>query len=310
MSTVQPTDPSFDSDSTGGSAHQSFDSAHANVSEGAAVVVTDTTRSRYRSRRWWTPTSGVRLPVDNRSLGDMCDALLLVVPDATFSGATAAQLWGLPIPTPLKDIIEITVPDAHVEIRRPGVRCRRRDIPSHSIKVKDSRPVIAPARVFVDLARDLDRAWLVAVGDAALRLGLIDKASIVRALAETRGHRGIRRAREALSMLDARAESPRESITRVRLVDAGILGLVSQYVVTDADGAFVARVDLALVDQRIAIEYDGGHHLTVDQQAKDAVRRQQLEMNGWLIVTVNSRDLHEPHRLERRVRAALTSRRA
>jgi hypothetical protein len=56
-------------------------------------------------------------------------------------------------------------------------------------------------------------------------------------------------------------------------------------------------VDLAIVGARIAIEYDGAHHLSVQRQARDALRRQQRQMAGWIVVTVNSRDIHDPHRL-------------
>lgn len=282
--------------------------AHSRSQRGAAIAVNDSTRSHYRSKEWWSPTAGVRLPDHARDLGSRCDAVLLAVADAVISGVTAARLWELPIPESAADSIEITVPHAHAQIRRPGVRCRRRDVAPEWIRILDDRPVMAPARLFVDLAGELHRAWLVALGDAALRRGLLDEDSVIRVLAQSTGNRGVRFAREAFAALDPRAESPRESIMRVILADHGFVKLVPQFEVTDAHGAFLARVDVAMVEARIAIEYDGAHHLSVQQQGEDALRRQRLEMQGWMVVTVNSRDIHEPQRLVRRVRAALQSR--
>ncbi len=278
------------------------------VARGPAIAVTNESRAGFRGAQWWSPTSGVRLPDDRRELTDVCDAVLVAVPAAVFSGATAAKLWQVPIPIAMTKSIEISVPDAHIEIRRPGLRCRRRDIPSASITVLNGRPILTPARLFVDFGRELQLEWLVAFGDAALRAGLLCQPEIVRALAECTGHRGIVRARQALRLLDARAESPRESITRVILKQAGIDALEPQHEVFDENGVFVARVDLAVVDSRIAVEYDGVHHLTPEQQAKDAIRRQRLAMLGWLEVTLNSQDIHQPERLISRVRTALDRR--
>lgn len=278
------------------------------MTRGSAISVNNITRSKFRSLDWWTPTSGVRLPSEQRELSDLCDATLLAVPQAVISGPTAAALWGLPMPLTTTQDIEITVPNEHPEIRRPGVHCRRRDIPPRSLTVLNGRPLLTPARLFVDFGRELQLAWLVAYGDAGLRAGLLDHRQIVRALAESRGHRGICRARQALTLLDARAESPRESIMRVLLVEVGIIHAVPQFVVTDKKGRFVARVDLGFVEERVAIEYDGAHHLTPQRQALDALRRQRLEMLGWLVVTVNREDIHRPQRLITRVRTALASR--
>ena len=68
--------------------------------------------------------------------------------------------------------------------------------------------------------------------------------------------RGAVRMRQAVALSDGRAESPPESRLRVLLALAGIPA-VPQHTVRDGSGQFVARVDLAYPDRRIAIEYDG-----------------------------------------------------
>jgi hypothetical protein len=275
---------------------------------GHAIAVTENTRAQFRSKEWWSPTLGVRLPATERGLTSRCDAVLLAVPRAVISGATAAVLWGLPVPKSTTDLIEITVARGAPEVRRPGVRCRRRDLPPIFVLHSGGRALLSPAQLFVDLGAELALPWLVAFGDAAYRQQLMDESAVVRALAKSTGHRGIRRAREALALLDARAESPRESIVRAMLANAGLPRAVPQFEVCTSDGAFVARLDLAIVEHRIAIEYDGEYHLSPQRQAADAIRRQKLQMLGWWVVTLNREDAHDARRLTDRVSAAIRSR--
>ena len=55
---------------------------------------------------------------------------------------------------------------------------------------------------------------------------------------------GVRRARELLSLLDPRAESPMESYLRLLLIDAGLPRPEANANVCNADGEFLARADL------------------------------------------------------------------
>lgn len=274
------------------------------------VLVSDTSRIRYRSKEWWMPTPGVRLPADARALADRCDAMLAVAPpEAVLTGQTGAAMWPMPVPDDRHDAcIEITVGPDTPRMRRAGVRCRRRDLDPRAITVRDGRRVLTPEHLFVDLGADLWLPALVAMGDAAYRAGLMTERDVIRALARSSGHRGVRKARQALAMLDDRAESPRESILRVLILLAGLPRPVPQFEVYDERGLFIARVDLAFLEQMVAIEYDGAHHLDRRQQARDAVRRQELEMAGWLVVTLTWHDLRDPRQALRRIEAALASR--
>ena len=94
---------------------------------------------------------------------------------------------------------------------------------------------------------------------------------------------------------------------RAHLLGAGISVSV-QREVFDAQGGFIGRVDLAIERERIAIEYDGAHHLTRAQQSDDARRRQLLEEAGWMVLTLNADDLAHPAHMLARVRSAIHSR--
>ena len=90
------------------------------------------------------------------------------------------------------------------------------------------------------------------------------------------------------------------------LRDAG-LRPVSQHVVLDARGRFVARVDLAFPGQRVAVEYDGAWHAAPGQFARDRRRLNALQAAGWRVLHVTAADLHHPELVIARLRALLAA---
>lgn len=170
--------------------------------------------------------------------------------------------------------------------------------------------ITTPAKTFVDIAEDVPLGLVVAFGDYVLRMKLATPADLADCLDRSRGRRGIRRARQAAGLVDARSESPPESVLRVALISAGLPAPVPQVVIRSATGSFLARGDLVYEDERIVIEYDGMHHLLPEQQAKDANRRHGLMLEGWLIVTITRYDLRDPRRAVCKVDDALRQRRA
>ena len=78
-------------------------------------------------------------------------------------------------------------------------------------------------------------AWRAGRADASPRLTVGRRCGRARAL---RGHRGVVQARELVELADPRAESPQESRTRLRCVDAGFPCPEPQIEVFDATGQF------------------------------------------------------------------------
>jgi very-short-patch-repair endonuclease len=70
-------------------------------------------------------------------------------------------------------------------------------------------------------------------------------------------------------------------------------------------GRFVARVDFAWPERKIAVEYDGLWHAEAGQFAKDRQRLDRLREAGWQGVFVTAADLHRPELLLARLAAAL-----
>lgn len=83
---------------------------------------------------------------------------------------------------------------------------------------------------------------------------------------------------------------------------------VPQYTVRTPAVAFVARVDLAFPDLRIAIEYDGLWHGEPGQPAKDRRRLNRLLAAGWVVVHVTASDLHDHGALVAQIRKLIAVR--
>ena len=84
----------------------------------------------------------------------------------------------------------------------------------------------------------------------------------------------------------------------------GLPAAVPQFEVR-ADGVFLARVDFAYPEQRLAIEYDGLWHAEPGQFARDRRRLNRLFSAGWRVVFVTAADLHRPDEVVRRIAEAL-----
>ena len=103
------------------------------------------------------------------------------------------------------------------------------------------------------------------------------------------------------------AEFQQESRLRLLLQRSAFLPRpVAQHVVRDTNG-FVARVDFAWPDARLAVEYEGRWHGERQNVAKDRRRLNQLTAAGWTVLFVTAEDLVDPVRLVARIVAALSA---
>lgn len=132
----------------------------------------------------------------------------------------------------------------------------------------------------------------------------------VAAIAEQHpGVRGLGQLRRTLALVDGGAESPYESLTRLRLVRAGLPPPQTQIPVVDPHGMVFARIDLGWRDYLVGVEFDGAHHWTDPaQRSWDIERSARLADAGWTIVRVSSGLLHSRGQVVvSRVGAALTA---
>jgi hypothetical protein len=155
----------------------------------------------------------------------------------------------------------------------------------------DSVKVTNPARTALDLACRYPIERAVAAIDALARATDLKMADVELLADRYKGRRGIRRARVALSLVDAGAESPRESWLRLILIRAGFPAPQTQIPVYDEYGQLVAVLDMGWEQINVAVEYDGDHHWTDRRQFKKDIRRAEtLTELGWIDVRVTAGD--------------------
>jgi very-short-patch-repair endonuclease len=258
-----------------------------------------------RSSAWRRLYRGVyadaRLPdsVDIRIRG----ASLIVPRAGVFTGRTAAHLHGATELADVRSPVEVTVPPGTSLSPVAGLRIRHAALDPSAITVVDGWRCSTELATALTIAADEQPLTSVPALDVMLRRGLVNGRAL-REAAETLAGRGSRRTRRAVALADPRAESQPESTLRVLLALAGIEA-VPQFVVRDGGGGFVARVDLALPDLRIAIEYDGAWHGAAPQLSRDRRRMNALTSAGWRVLFVTAADMRDPVALVEKVRAFL-----
>ncbi len=230
-------------------------------------------------------------------------ASLIAPPVAVFTGRTAAWLHGATELSSVSDPVELTVPPGVSFGPVTGLRVRHAAVTADGVTRVRGRPCATGIATALQIAAAEDVLHSVPALDILLGRGITEDEDLRRAAGALTG-RGSRRARRAVELADRRAESQPESTVRVLLALAGI-ATVPQFVVRDGNGRFVARVDLALPDLRLAIEYDGAWHGDTRQFARDRRRLNELTAAGWRVLFVTAADLRDQRALVARVRSFL-----
>lgn len=146
-------------------------------------------------------------------------------------------------------------------------------------------------RTAFDLGRHLRRDRAVGHLDALARETGLAREHVLPLTALYRGARGVRRLGEALDLMDAGAQSPKETWLRLLLIDAGFPRPTTQIPVIDGGCEPFAFLDMGWREAMIAVEYDGDHHRTVRAQFTwDIKRLRRLQELGWIHVRVIAED--------------------
>lgn len=277
----------------------------------------DIGRGRLRRDDISHPHRGLYVPAGTvpEGIEGRCEALLpLLGPGQWFSHATAARLWGMPLPKPYRDdetlhVISLADGEANgrsLRMRRPGVsgwegRSARGE-------VRGILPVISPADVWGQLATrgatamgvTLTREWLVAVGDHLLtgprvngrRHPLCTRAQLEDAAARRRGARGARALEWALERVREPVDSPKETQLRMGLVALGLPEPEVQVAVDTAEG--VQHADLGYRHARLLLEYQGEEHRVSRRRWLRDLRRVQLMQDaGFHVMLVGADDVDD-----------------
>ena len=237
------------------------------------------------------------------------------------SHSTAALLYGVPLPWPLERD-ERTI---HVTVQKPHRAPQRPDVIGHSCAPApgdspwlDSRGlrISRPARLWLELASQLDLVELVIAGDYLLR-GFRERdgshrpfatiPQLRQAAAEHPGRRHRAIIAQALELIRERVDSPYETRLRLIVQSAGFPDPIVNVPILDAAGEIIAQPDLRIPGYNVGLEYQGdGHRTDRRQWQRDVVRRRELDQINWKTIEAVTPDIRNPmhllHTLEQQLR--------
>ena len=167
------------------------------------------------------------------------------------------------------------------------------------VVLRHGLPVVDPASMFCQLGSILDLADLVAVGDALVLepwyphpyddRPWLSITALSDRVADFHG-RGKARARHALTLIRPGAESRRETLLRLAILDAGLPEPEVNPEVRAPDGTVLGRADLVYRQWRVIVEYDGDQHRTNTRQFdRDSRRLDDFAAHGWRVVRITGR---------------------
>ncbi|CAJ1499556.1 hypothetical protein MU0083_002207 [[Mycobacterium] kokjensenii] len=222
---------------------------------------------------------------------------------ATVSGLSAAALHGsrwLDARTPAELNREAASDADGIVIHRERLG------PDETCVIRGMQTTTA-ARTAFDLGRRKGLVTAVIRLDALARATGVAADDVAAVAERHRGVRGLVQLRRAITLMDAGAESPQESRTRLLLIRGGLPAPTTQIVVRDDFGRPFARIDMGWPEYRVGVEFDGAQHWTDPRQrSADIDRYAELTARGWVIVRVSSELLrYRPQVVLARVRAAL-----
>ncbi|GAA4284529.1 hypothetical protein GCM10022261_20600 [Brevibacterium daeguense] len=213
-------------------------------------------------------------------------------PDAVASHWSAAVLHGLPVPRGVPDAVQVTTPNSGSQVRITGIRGHRsRHLVSEELL--DIRVTPIPFTL-AQIAPDLDHENAIVVLEALMgdwhggpHARHVDLARFLERTKHFAGRSVLRRA-----LVDSRSGtgSPKETELRRALIHAGLPEPSVQPAVWLPRLSSAVHPDMAYVEKKLAVEYEGDHHRTDVRQWETDIRRYEaLAEAGWHIIRVTRR---------------------
>lgn len=220
------------------------------------------------------------------------------------SHRSALLLHGLPVVGAAAPLPELTVAPRRMG-RMHEALLYRAGLPDCHITALADVPVTSVARTLIDVARHRPLASAVAAIDAALHSHRVTVDELDEVLIHCWNWPRIRRAQRALRFIDARSESPLESVSRLVL---GWLDLPTpslQPTIVDAFGNHVGRLDFYWDEFGVFGEADGRSKydarlvLTAEKERQEALENLGLVAVRWGWVDLTRRRYALKRRVER-----------
>ncbi len=166
-------------------------------------------------------------------------------------------------------------------------------------------PVTTVARSIVDVARERGHDVALVAADAAVRTELVTARELDDAFSRQRGWPGRSAAAQALALVDPDAESPLETLSRLRMGECALPKPTLQQEIGDEYGSPLGRVDFYWDEFGVVGEADG--EMKYDSLAAvtaEKRRQSRLLETGLIVVRWQWQDLRHFDAVGQRLRSA------
>lgn len=228
-------------------------------------------------------------------------------PAGSYSHGTAARLHGLCL-WQVEPFIHLTQSFKSSSSKGPAdVRRHFRGLAAHELTMVRSLPVTTLERTVIDCAASLGYRQALIIADHAARLGA-DPEQMSHMASAMNGVCGVKSVRRVLADLNPLSESPGETLTRILIMETGLVMPQLQLQVSTPSGEY--RLDFGWEDAKVALEFDGDtkyfdYAPTPKVLLAERKREKALMEQGWVFVRLEWKDLFQPDEVERRISNAL-----
>ncbi len=227
-------------------------------------------------------------PIDERSL----TWIAVLASKSALSFASAARVWDLPVAA--DGLIHITRPDRKRYGHRRFLRVHRCALGPTAVTDVNGLPVTTRQETILDCLGRIPLAQSRDLLDRSFQQNWLDRRDVLRRLTQESGRWGNQRLRRLLHESEPGCEAKSERLAVAILRSAGVQGWVANYAMTI--GGERMRLDIAIVEQRIAIEIDGwAHHRSKQRRDNDMRKSNALTAAGWRVLRFSWEDVnHRP----------------
>ncbi|WP_427133907.1 endonuclease domain-containing protein [Pseudarthrobacter sp. S9] len=264
---------------------------------------------RAKAKDIHVPSRGIRVPAGpEQSLLARARPYTPMGTADTVSFFSAAEIHAFKLPggvagvrLPLSARILHLTRNGSAAPRRKGVVGHRSALPPEDVLMLQGVPVTSIPRTLVDLAGTgaLTREDIVVIADDLVcehpryqhrRIARLPLRDLLLYVEQKSRVAGLPLLRSALELVCLGVDSPPETRLRLLFGCSAIPRFEPNYVLMDSVGTPL-WMDLGCPEYRLAVEYDGGHHLTPAQQQSDALRNERTASAGWRQLVINKLDV-------------------
>jgi very-short-patch-repair endonuclease len=216
---------------------------------------------------------------------------------------SAAFLWGMLREPPA--VVQIAVRPGRRLTPPPGCQLRRVELTRGELTRRYGLPLTGQIRSALDLLAALDIVEATTFADRAISQGWLTIADLQHRLAAPLP--GNVQLRKLIRTLAGGAEAESERRLHRLLRAHRITGWTANHPVL-IGGTMIARLDIAFVEARLAIEVDGfAYHRDRDRFQRDRTRQNALVNLGWTVLRFTWQDITaKPDQVIATVRLALS----